>query len=982
MAKRSTEADKTVAPYEHREHERLNNPPVGIADTENDPDATGTRKKTYRYDPHIDPALSWDAQRSRDVVVDLLQAGLQTNSIEDAHEIFRTLLQMNLPNLHWAGKAERTSFEVPIVSLHEHERIDPRTILEAVQRAPVPHQPSLFEEERALSPAKKLAFYEHAKGWTNRLIAGDSLLIMNSLLEKEGMAGKVQMIYFDPPYGIKYSSNFQPFIHKRNVRDGSDEDLTAEPEQIKAFRDTWELGIHSYLTYLRDRLLLARELLAPTGSLFLQINDDNLHLVRCVLDEVFGRDNFVSLITFVKTSGKGSTRLDAVSDYLLWYAKDKPKLKYHPLYLSKEFGKEGAKGYNYIELPNGERRRLSSNEMAAIESLPSGSRIFKTGDLTSQEAGSTTFDYGFQGRLFHPGRNSHWKTGREGLDRLQKAGRLMAVGNTLSYVRFLDEVPTRDLTNIWNDTVIYGDPRIYIVQTNTKVVERCLLMTTDPGDLVLDPTGGSGTTAYVAEKWGRRWIVCDTSRVAIALMRWRLMTALFPYYKLAHPERGVSGGFVYETVPHVTLKSIAHNAEIDRIYERWQPQLEEALRKLNEALRGQPVRYKVRTGGRAGKEIDFAAPADAYHTLPDGERVPAYALLPWEVPYELPQEWGEAARAPFETYHALRRQMQKAMDEAIRRAAHQEVLYDRPLEEPNKVRVTGPFTVEAVPAPVVVAPEAISTAADSSATFPHETIRQHEWLQELRRTGIRARSGEKLTFVRLEPLSGLQALHAEGEVVAQDRHKRIVIAFGPTYAPLSPAQVEIALQEAQKLMPRPELVGFAAFQFDPIAAQSIDEIKWPGVTLLKIQMNADLLTEDLKKRRSSNESFWLIGQPDIALTARPDGQYEVEVRGFDYYDPRRGEVISGGLKAVAMWLLDTDYDGYSLFPRQVFFSPELGMRDWERLAKSLRTPIAPEKLEAYVGQRSLPFAAGTYQRIAVKVIDMRGIESVKVISLQ
>ncbi|MFS8776911.1 site-specific DNA-methyltransferase [Synechococcus sp. W70.1] len=967
MAGKKTNTQRSIESYEHRDKQRLNNPPVGLVTPENDRDA-GQKKKTYAYDPHLDPQLVW------------------------------------------AGKAEHTSFEVPTVSLHVHERIDPRTIIEAVRKKndqAGPVQLGLFEEERKEPLRQAIEFYQHKHGWTNRLIAGDSLLVMNSLLEKEGMAGKVQMIYFDPPYGIKYGSNFQPFVNKRDVKDGEDEDLTSEPEQIKAFRDTWELGIHSYLTYLRDRLLLCRELLSESGSIFVQINDENLHLVRCLLDEVFGRENFVSVISFVKTSGKGGALLDVVNDFLLWYAKDKAQVKYRQLFLEKELGEEGTKGYQHVQLSDGARRRLTRSELESPTRLPEGVRVFMADNMTSQEAGATTFSYPFEGRAFHCGKNSHWKTGYEGMERLRQAERLFAVGNALRYVRFLDEIPNRPLTNIWTDTVIAGawaGEKLYAVQTNTKVVERCILMTTDPGDLVFDPTCGSGTTAYVAEQWGRRWITCDTSRVAITLARQRLMTAVFDYYELAHPQEGVGSGFKYKTVPHITLKSIANNPEIDDIYARLHPAVEEALAELNTALKGQPVKFKVTQGGRAGHFVDFAAPDTETFTMPAGQVVKVNELVEWEVPFEFPADWPEAARTPFERFHQARRALRAAIDEAIARHAPQETLYDQPFVDRKKVRVTGPFTVEAVPAPAVKSVDEIlepkPEPADASIARSGETLRQEEWRDELLKTGIRGKNGQYIRFARLEPLPGCRWLHAVGETRPSDEGAntvresapaydplRVVVSFGPEYGPLEQRQVEQAWEEARMLVPRPKLLIFAAFQFDPEAAKDIDEMKpeLAGMQFLKVQMNADLLTDDLKKKRASNESFWLIGQPDVYLERIADGEdkgkYRVSVLGFDYYNTKTGQIESGGADRIALWMLDTDYDGRSLYPRQVFF-PMAGEKEgWAKLARNLKAEIDEERIEAYRGTVSLPFALGEHRRIAVKIVDDRGIESLKVVKV-
>ncbi|BCX11194.1 MAG: hypothetical protein KatS3mg067_0132 [Thermosynechococcus sp.] len=871
---KQSSSSRPIESYEHRDKQRPNNPPAGLVTPDTDPDV-GQQKRTYAYDPHLEPQLVW------------------------------------------AGKAEHTSFEVPTVSLHVHERIDPRSIIEAVRKdsgqcSVASRQLSLFEEERKEPLRQAIEFYQHRHGWSNRLIAGDSLLVMNSLLEKEGLAGKVQMIYIDPPYGIKYGSNFQPFVNKRDVKDGKDEDLTSEPEQIRAFRDTWELGIHSYLTYLRDRLLLARELLTESGSIFVQISDENVHHVRELMDEVFGSENFLAMIAFEKTSFKTSEIIQKTFDLLLWYARDQQMVKRRPLFFEKEPGLIGAVGYSYVILPTGERRLLKPEDEVNSQLLPKGSRIFELTSLISGgEAAAEKELFEFEGETFRPGQGQHWKTGPDGLQRLVKAGRVVKAGNRPRFVHYLDDYSVSEFTNNWRDTRLssFGDEKLFVVQTSIKVVQRCLLMTTDPGDLVFDPTCGSGTTAYVAEQWGRRWITCDTSRVALTLARQRLMTAVFDYYELAHPEEGVGSGFKYKTVPHVTLKSIANNPEIDGIHGRMHPAIEQALANLNAALKlpsprgrgaggeGYP-RFKVTQGGRAGQVVDFAAPDSATFTMPSGQVVKANELVEWEVPFEFPADWPEAARKPFDAFHAARRAMQKAMDDAIARHAPQETLYDQPFVDRKKVRVTGPFTVEAVPAPVVKSVDSVLGIVDSergeqqdaihdslatshfaaTAARSGETLRQAEWRDELLRAGIRGKAGQYIRFARLEPLPGCRWLHAEGETRPSDEGAdrvreaspaynpmRVMVSFGPEHAPLEPRQVAQAIEEAQRLVPKPNLIVFAAFQFDPEAAKDIDETNWPGVTLLKVQMNADLLTDDLKKKRASNESFWLIGQPDVVV---------------------------------------------------------------------------------------------------------------------
>jgi adenine-specific DNA-methyltransferase len=845
---------RPIESYEHRDKQRINNPPVGLVTPDTDPDSGA--KKTYAYDPHLDPQLQW------------------------------------------AGKAEHTSFAVPTVSLHVHERIDPLTIIEAVKKrngSDTSRQLALFDTERAEPLRHAVEFYQHPHGWSNRLIAGDSLLVTNSLLEKEGMAGKVQMVYIDPPYGIRYGSNFQPFVNRRDVKDGKDEDLTAEPEQIRAFRDTWELGIHSYLTYLRDRLLLARDLLAESGSVFVQISDENIHHVKETLDEVFGAANFVSLITFAKTSGATTTLLPGVCDYLLQYARQRERVKHRPLLIPKSIEGEGAGAYQFVELKSGKRMRATEAWRNNVDI--SGARRFRLSDMRSQRPPGS-FPVELNGRTFVPGKG-YWKTGEEGFQRLIAARRIEAGGNTLNYVRYLEDFPAFHVTNLWDETSSSaGADKVYVVQTNPLVVQRCMLMTTDPGDLVFDPTCGSGTTAFVAEQWGRRWITCDTSRVALTLAKQRLMTSVFDYYELAHPQEGVGSGLKYKTVPHVTLKSIANNPDIKE--------------------------------GMTREEIDAA----------------------------------------------------------IARHALQETLYDQPYMDNKKTRVTGPFTVEAVPAPAVKSVEdlleGVSQSADASIARSGETLRQGEWRDELLRAGIRGKSAQHIRIARLEPLPGCRWLHADGET-KDDKPQHIVVSFGPEHAPLEQRQVAQAIEEAQTLVPKPKLIVFAAFQFDPEAARDIDETNWPGVTLLKAQMNADLLTDDLKKKRASNESFWLIGQSDVRkepITKGEDkGKWRVSVHGFDYYNTRTGGIESGGEDKIAVWLLDTDYDGRSLYPRQVFFPMAGDKEGWARLAKNLKAEIDEELLEAYRGTVSLPFEAGGYKRIAVKIVDDRGIESMKVMEL-
>ena len=557
------------------------------------------------------------------------------------------------------------------------------------------------------------------------------------------------------------------------------------------------------------------------------------------------------------------------------YSKEKTKIKYRQLFEYKDV--QGDPIWKWVKLPDGSIRQLTEEELNQHSLLPKGSRIFRTADL--RPAGfnaNCVYEFEYEGKKYWPPGKGSWLTTKEKMKIIAEKGYLMAIGKNLERIIYLDDFPVSPINNLWSKTVGTSD-KIFVVQTSEKVIQRCVLMTTDPGDLVFDPTCGSGTTAFVSEQWGRRWITCDTSRVAITLAKQRLMTSIFDYYELAHPNEGVSSGFKYETVPHITLQSIAND--------------------------------------------------------------------------EPPK---------------------------------QEILYDKPIIDRTKKRVTGPFTVEAVPSQRVISIDAISEnlvpqEPDSTIARSGETVRQNEWIDELSKTGIRAKGGQIIKFSRIEPLQGTKWLQAEGET---NDGQRAVISFGPAYAPLEQRQVELAIEEAQQIVPKPKMVIFASFQFDPEAAKDIDELKWPGVTVIKCQMNTDLLTEDLKKKKANEESsFWLIGQPDIDLKKQGD-RYVVVVKGFDYYDVRSGEIKSGSSSNIAMWELDTDYNGRSLYPRQVFFPLEDQNGGWNKLSKSLHAYIDEDLISKYAGNQSLPFKVGKNRQIAVKIIDDRGIESLRVIKVE
>lgn len=830
MAKKSQKKgskpkDISIGQYQFSKPKRANNPQAGLVSNALD---SKPKKKVYQHDPYIDPALSW------------------------------------------TGKAENMSFDVDTVSLHIHERIDPKRIIKQVLKKTedlVKLQLSLFEQPtETLSTEREFDFYGHTKNWSNRLIAGDSLLVMNSLLEKEKMAGKVQMIYIDPPYGIKFNSNFQPFTNKKDVKDKDDSSIPAEPEMIKAFRDTWELGIHSYLTHLRDRLLLAKELLHESGSVFVQISYQNVHYVRSILDEVFGPENFFSEITFTKKNMPlGGKKLFDPCDIVVWYAKDTNKIKFNKLYEERKL--DITDGNWYIN-DNSKIIKVDENVLLKKTFEYLKSKIFSAMDFRSSGySDGLYFPINLYGKDYLPGGGKSWSTNKKGVEVLMQKDRLFGQGNTMRYKLFYEDYPVSEISNIWKDT--RGEVnRIYAVQTATKIIERCLIMCTEPGDLVLDITCGGGTTAYVSEQWGRRWITCDTSRVAIQLAKQRLMTAKFDYYELAHPEEGVSSGFKYKTVPHITLGSIANN--------------------------------------------------------------------------EPPKE---------------------------------ETLYDQPFLDKKKVRVTGPFTVEAVPG-VRTKPidGSLPDVSDSTNPTNHISEKLNDYLDSIRTSGIRSYHNNGMIFNSVEVAEGFSEIHAFGIIDLNGESKKCAIVFGPDYAPMEQTQVERTMDEIRDMPEKPRLVIFCSFAFDPEASKDIDNIKINDLQILKAQMNTDLLTKDLKKKANTSKPFWLIGEPDIEVIKTKDGKYQVEVKGFDCYDPSNQELKSCGAEKISMWMLDTDYDNRSIFPAQIFFPMQDDKRDWTKLAKALNGNVDEELLEQYTGTVSIPFILGDKKTIAVKIVDDRGVE--------
>ena len=677
-----------IQDYRHDDATRRNNPPAGIASH------GGLREKPkqeYAYNPHLPPVLRFDDSGAADQIPELLEKAKNGLS-DDEIEILADALKDRAPWLEWAGKQEAKSFAVDPVALHIHERLSAKAILSVAARQDV--QRDFFADPQQ-EYREAVQFYRHDVDWANRIILGDSLTVMSSLAHREDLAGKVQMIYIDPPYGLKFASNFQPNVFQRDVKD-KESDLTREREQIKAYRDTWTLGVHSYLAYLRDRLIVARELVTDSGSIFVQISDENVHRVRCLMDEVFGRENFVGEIVFQKTSFKTSDVVQKTFDYLLWFAKNALNLKARQLFFFKSPGDMAATAYTNAELPNGHRTRI--NEAQSQTEYPDKSRIFELTSLISGGQSSQDKSLQFQGATYTPGQGQHWKTTSDGLDRLIRANRIVRSGNRPRFIHYLDDYSVSQQTDNWLDTRLssFADEKQFVVQTSLKVVQRCLLMTTDPGDLVLDPTCGSGTTAYVAEGWGRRWITIDTSRVALAVARQRLLTGCFDYYELQDESKGVAGGFINKTVPHITLKSIAQNTALDPIFAKHEPILEEKLETLNRALGA--VTPKTRTAMRA--KLAEKQRREGVKAITDADRrrweLPGSAWQAWEVPFEADPDWPAALAAALTDYRKAWRVKMDEVNDCIDASSDSEELVDQPEVDRKTMRVSGPFTVEAV----------------------------------------------------------------------------------------------------------------------------------------------------------------------------------------------------------------------------------------------------------------------------------------------
>jgi adenine-specific DNA-methyltransferase len=878
------------------------------------------------------------------------------------------------PQLVWRGKDEQdwSDLIVQAPPLYIQEKVHPQVLIEDLKRASRARAeqasaqgPDLFADFNGLSGSPKATeFYRHDQHWSNRMILGDSLAVMASLAEREGLRGQVQCIYLDPPYGIRFNSNFQWSTTSRDVKDGARDHVTREPEQVRAFRDTWRDGIHSYLTYLRDRLTVARDLLHESGSIFVQIGDENVHRVRALMDEVFGQDSFIAQIQLKKSGGATSRYLPGITDFVCWYARNADRLKFRTVF-SNDDGARREDDYGLFETAPDDWVTFDAAQHDGADG-----RRMQLITLTSQRQGRDTsidsamgFPYQFRGRQFLPSRGRGWTTTRAGMNRLALANRIAVSGNSLRLKRYLSDSPSQPATDLWDDIVAgAGRDKIYVVQTGARVVERCLLMTTDPGDLVLDPTCGSGTTAYVAEQWGRRWITIDTSRVALALARSRLMGARYPYYLLADSPEGqrkeaevtrtapkttpttgsLRHGFVYERVPHITLKSIANNTEIDVIWEQAQATLEPLRAALNTAL------------GKQWQE--------------------------WEIRREADPSWPPAAKDAHAAWWQARIARQREIDASIAAKADVEYLYDKPYEDRGRIRVAGPFTVESLSPHRTLAvdwnDELIDpqrqSVAEPRAGAPQDFATMI--LENLRSAGVQQSSKQdRISFTSLSGWPG-RYVCAEGRFLEGTQERRAGILIGPEFGTVSRPDLVAAAREAAD-------AGFdiliaCAFAYD---AHASDFDKLGRVAVLKARMNPDLhMAKDLKATTTGN-LFVVFGEPDIDIEPAEDGMLQVRINGVDVFQPTTGQVSSVGKDGIALWMIDTDYNEESFFVRHAYF---LGANDpYRALKTTLKAEIDEEAWASLNRDVSRPFPKPASGRIAVKVINHLGDEVMKVFAV-
>ncbi|RKF13527.1 site-specific DNA-methyltransferase [Roseovarius spongiae] len=902
------------------------------------------------------------------------------------------------PQLIWRGKnIDQAALTVDAPPIYLQEQVHPKAIIEDLraggQRNGQGAGVDLFDHFGLTDDDREaeIEFYRHHRKWSNRMILGDGLQVMASLAEREGLKGQVQAIYIDPPYGIKFNSNFQWSTTSRDVKDGKLEHLTREPEQVKAFRDTWRDGIHSYLQYLRDRLVVARELLTESGSCFVQIGDENVHRVRALMDEVFGEENFIVQIDFVTTTSQTSKFVSGIADHVLWFAKDKENAKFRELKLEKDRNKQEASSFAMYEDDFVIARKPSSKK----------AKLLVFGDLTSRSGGdSSRMEFSAWGQKFRP-KSGGWKTSLIGLTRAYKSNRLGLRGQNAFYKRYFEDWPFSPMSNIWMDTQSGGlgvSSRVYVVQTNVKVIERCIQMTTDPGDLVLDPTCGSGTTAHVAEQWGRRWITIDTSRVALALARARIMGAKYPWYLLKDSDAGqrkeaevtrsapataatyndIRHGFVYQRVPHITLKSIANNTEIDEIWADKQPAVDAARTALNTALNGHPTPFTVETGGRKADDIDFTASGEV--DLPSGETAPANGFMEWEIPREAPEDWSDAAKTALADFWTARIARQTEIDASIAAKADHEFLYDKPYEDKKRLRVAGPFTVESLsPHRTQAVNEHGEIIEDHDAATGKRAPGAQEAdnyrtaiLENLSKAGIQqADKADKITFTSLTAWPG-EWLAAEGRYLEGDTERKAGILIGPEYGTLQRADLMAAAREAVDA--GFDLLITCAFNYD---AHTAETRKLGRLPILQARMNPDLhMAGDLKS--GGGNLFVVFGEPDIVVREEGD-RLRIELLGVDIFKPATGEVVSSEPDDIACWFIDTDYNEESFFVRHAYFpGAEI---PYKQLKTTLKGEVDEEAWESLKRTVSRPFAKPKSGRIAVKVINHLGDEVMKVLGV-
>ena len=908
------------------------------------------------------------------------------------------------PQLIWRGKDQQdwSDLIVQAAPLYIQEKVHPKVLIDDLlrqSRAPAPpdgegHQFDLFADFNGIpEDADKTEFYRHDQNWSNRMILGDSLYVMASLAEREGLRGKVQCIYIDPPYGIKFNSNFQPSTNSRDVKDGNPAHITREPEQVKAFRDTWRYGIHSYLTVLRDRFTVARDLLTDSGSIFVQIGDQNVHRVRALMDEVFGDSNHLATISFQKTGSTDQALLPQTVDYLLVYARAIENVKYRQLYLERSRGTLALERYDTIINIDGSTRAITRDEASKNEVMENGKRAQLTSLTSARPVGDGDLrEFDFNGITYTPGSGT-FKTDFNGLKRLSFAGRARPAGRTLRYLRRLDDFPVVPVNDRW-ESVQLGTGLTYVVQTSPKVIERCLLMSTDPGDLVLDSTCGSGTTAYVAEQWGRRWITIDTSRVALALARARIMGARYPYYLLAdsregqlkeaevtrsvpstHPVHGnIRHGFVYERVPHITLKSIANNAEIDVIWDKWQATLEPLRQQLNAILVGwaeSSEAHRSTAAGKDGLRSRSAHPAQPFKPFEE-----------WEIPLQAGDDWPDSAKQAHVDWWQARIARQQEIDASIAAKADSEYLYDKPYMDRKTVRVAGPFTVESLSPHRVLGVDEndelidpVAGVTDPEAGYNEKQTFTRMILENLKVAGVQqAHKEDRISFTSLVPWPGdlvcAEGRYSEGNTDS-GTESRAAIFIGPEFGTVRRPDLVSAAREAGDA--DFDCLIACAFNYE---AHATDFNKLGRIPVLKARMNADLhMAEDLKNTGKGN-LFVIFGEPDIDILAADRGQVRVKINGVDVFHPSTGEVRSDGAEGIACWFIDTDYNEESFFVRHAYF---LGADDpYQALKTSLKAEIDEEVWATLNSDTSRPFPKPASGRIAVKVINHLGDEVMKV----